>query len=144
MERSGTNAAAAAAQAREAVQLLRDSLDRAREKLRPSSTSRANTTSRLAGALIALAATDSALNTENRVALLVEAEPLLTTAYETILPRAKNGAERDEVERFIQLYETWETLSPGAGKAALALDWKKKLEALPPLDASGYPPSVAP
>jgi tetratricopeptide (TPR) repeat protein/tRNA A-37 threonylcarbamoyl transferase component Bud32 len=143
-ERSGTNAAAAAAKAREAVQLLRDSLARRREAMRPSSTRRANTTSRLAGALIALAATDSALTTEERVALLVEAEPLLTTAYETILPRAKNGAERDEVERFIQLYETWETLWPGAGKAALAVDWKQKLEALPPLDASGVPPSVAP
>jgi serine/threonine-protein kinase len=143
-DRSGTNAASASSKAREAVQFLRDSLDRGRETMRPSSARRANTTSRLAGALIALAATDSALNTENRVALLVEAEPLLTTAYETILPRAKNGAERDEVERFVQLYETWETLSPGTGKAALVVEWKKIFEALPPPDASGVPPSVAP
>lgn len=141
-ERTGTNAAAAATKAREAVQLLRACLARRRETMRPSSTRLADTTSMLAGALIALAATDMALNTSDRVALLVEAEPLLTSAYETILPRAREGAERDEVERFGQLYETWETLAPGTGKAKLAVDWKEKLASLPPPDTSGAPTGV--
>ena len=131
-EKNGPDPAAAAAKAREGVQLLRDSLARRNQTSGRDPSRLVGTKSRLAGAIIALAASDSALSTVDRIALLEEAQPLLTSAYAAVRPNVRDGAEKSAVKRFIMLYETWERLSPGAGKAALADEWKQKLAALPP------------
>lgn len=148
IEKNGQDPVAAAAKAREGVQLLRDSLARRGQTSGRPAVRVHGTKSRLAGALIALAASDSSLNTADRIALLEEARSLLTSAYEAVEPNAKDGSEKAAVKRFVQLYETWESLSPGAGKAALADDWRQKLAALPPSrppgDVSATPTGAAP
>jgi hypothetical protein len=142
--KTGPEQAAAAAKAREGVQLLRDCLAQwGRMSGRPA-THVPGTKSRLAGALISLAASDIALSTADRIALLDEAQPLLTSAYAAAQPNAKDGAERAAVQRFVRLYETWEGLSPGNGKAALADEWKQKLAALSPRDPSGASSGLGP
>jgi serine/threonine protein kinase len=145
-ERGGPEAAAAEARARESVQLLRDCLTRRLASTPGASNTLADAKSRLAGALIALAATGSASSTGNRVALLAEAEPLLSEAYETLRQNANASSrdERVEIERFTQLYETWDSLVPNSGKSSLLEHWKKKLAALPPPDTSGVPKGSIP
>lgn len=138
-DKSDLDSVAAAAKAREAVQLLRDCVARWSQPSRPPTRHLTNAKGRLAAALIVLAARDSALTTSNRVALLAEAEPLLTAVYERVLAKADDQAQRVQITSLVGLYETWETLSPNTGKASLALEWRRKLALLPPPDTNGPP-----
>src|SRR5262249_42832331 len=119
-----------AQRAREAETLLRDSLT---IRLRGTNANHWRTEdvrSRLGGALLALAVTDSALTGEARQSKLGEAETILLQSDER-LQQDKSADRRfkgDSLERLVRLYQSWDAAAPGGGKSVQAEAWKKKLE----------------
>jgi tetratricopeptide (TPR) repeat protein len=96
---------------------------------------RHNAMSMLGEVLVAQAA-DAALPVEARIEYLREAEPLLLEAWEQLkddpnVPPASETAGQDRkrqaLERIVKLYESWNTVAPGSGKAEQAAVWRAKL-----------------
>jgi serine/threonine protein kinase/tetratricopeptide (TPR) repeat protein len=86
----------------------------------------------LAGQGAALAGSDSSA----AAAKFVEAEPLLIEAARWFsrnpdrTPAQRAERARAALARVIRLYESWETVAPGSGKADRAAEWRAELEKL--------------
>jgi tetratricopeptide (TPR) repeat protein len=119
------------ARAHEAVRLLRECLDVRARTLNPSSSRISDTKSRLGGALLAEAVTDSGLDAASREARFAEAEPLLLESSAALQDSrsADPRLQRDALDRLARLYKAWDAAAPGQGKAAQAAQWKQALAA---------------
>ena len=118
-----------AGRAREAENLLRDCLAIRERGKNLTSWRLADVKSRLGEALVSVAVTDPALDPAGRLAKIAEAEPLLLESNDR-LHQSKSVAskyKRDAISRLVRLYEAWETVMPGNGKAAQAVTWKEKM-----------------
>ena len=112
-----------AGRAREAVSLLRDCLA---IRLRGNDKTNwriSDVQSRLGGALVAVAVTDSALTSGARLAKLTEAGSLLLEANEVLQlgKEVKSKYKSDSLTRLIRLYEAWD-------KPDKAAEWQQKLD----------------
>jgi tetratricopeptide (TPR) repeat protein/tRNA A-37 threonylcarbamoyl transferase component Bud32 len=126
----------------EAESLLRDCLAIRLRGTNASHWRTADVRSRLGGALLAVAVTDSSLTSEARQSKLAEAEALLLESNER-LQRSKSAErkyKRDALERLVRLYQAWDSASPNTGKVPQAEEWNTKLEALR-AEREGVPPS---
>lgn len=117
------------ARAREAERILRECLA---IRLRGPSANHWRTggvRSRLGGALLAVALTDPALNTENRLAKFTEAEPLLLEGNEALQQSKDVGSiyQRDALIRLVRFYEAWE-------KPDKAAEWQRRLDEFDVID----------
>jgi hypothetical protein len=101
-----------------------------------------NTRSLLGHALLGQAEAQVATDRAVAMARLIEAEPLITAAYERlssnvdrINPSWRTQRVREAGERVIRLYEAWHAIEPGAGYADKAAEWRSRLETdVPPHD----------
>jgi eukaryotic-like serine/threonine-protein kinase len=129
--KAGTPAAAAEAEKvlREGVALRR----RLFPETHPQKWLIQNAASLLGESLVAEAA-DPTLESETRLARLVEAEPLLIEAYQklkddpAVPPPAVIGADRklEALERIVRLHEVWDQVEPGKGHDQRAAEWRAK------------------
>jgi serine/threonine protein kinase len=133
-----------AERAREAERLLRQSLAYRLQGTNITHWRTGDMRSRLGGALLSVAITDSDLTLADRAAKLAQAEALLLEGNDRI-PSDRSSArtyKRDALERLICLYEAW-------NKPAQAAEWRGKLTAFekskdaeassPPVDAEPAP-----
>jgi serine/threonine protein kinase/tetratricopeptide (TPR) repeat protein len=92
--------------------------------------------SRLGGALLAVAVTDSTLTPEGRTAKLAEAETLLIQANEILQSDKSVGrwAKSDSLTRLIRLYQAWD-------QPVKAMAWQRKLDAF---ENATVPPTATP
>ena len=72
------------------------------------------------------------------IAKFTEAEPMLVEAARWLSQNADRVPQevraervRQSLERIVRLYEAWEPVSPGSGKADRAAAWRAELESLP-------------
>jgi len=117
--------------AREAESLLRDCLATRLRGTNANHWRTGDVKSRLGGALLAVAVTESSSTTDTRLSRLTEAESLLLEGHER-LQQSKSASriyKRDALERRVRLYEVWDAAAPSSAKSAQAEEWKKKLEA---------------
>ncbi|HXJ58398.1 MAG TPA: tetratricopeptide repeat protein, partial [Verrucomicrobiae bacterium] len=123
-ERGVTDKTKAAERAREAERLLRGCVAIRSKTLRPASSRRAETRSRLGDALVAMAVLDSTLTAEARLALLTEAESLLLEGQEALWRNttADPQYKRDALERLVRLYEALD-------KPEQLAEWRQKVAA---------------
>jgi len=122
---------APAENAREAERVLRDCLTVRTRTLGTNSTRVADTRSLLGGALVAVGVTDSSLDTKSRLTRFEEAESLLLESL-PVLQASRNAGpapRRETLDRLVRLYEAWDGLAPGSGKADQATRWKQALAA---------------
>lgn len=105
--------------AREAERLLRDVLARRMSKTNDSWRI-GDVKSRLGGALVCVAVTDSTLDAEGREAKFSEAESLLLDGYECLQNRSNDPKyEGDARRRIDRLYQVW-------NKPARRAEWQQK------------------
>jgi serine/threonine protein kinase/tetratricopeptide (TPR) repeat protein len=118
--------------AREAEVLLRDCLA---NRLRSPAANHwrvGDLKSRLGGALLAVAVTDSTLSARDRESKFAEAETLMLEGNERLQQgkSADHNYQHDALERLVRLYQAWDAAAPNAGNSTQAEEWKKKLDAL--------------
>jgi eukaryotic-like serine/threonine-protein kinase len=121
VERTG---ATALPRALEAEELFREYLATRQQGANATHWRTAETKSRLAGALVAAAASNSAASHEWRQARLSEAEQLLQDALQQLPPSDSADAKyrRDAIVRMVRLYQV-------QGNATQAREWEEKLAA---------------
>jgi hypothetical protein len=116
--------------AREAEGLLRNSLSVCLGNTNVAKWRIADVKSRLGGALLAVALTDSVLDDETRESILAQAEKLLLEGNEGVqqASAASYNDKHDALERLVRLYCAWDAFAPWTGKSAHAQQWKQSLE----------------
>lgn len=105
----------------EAEKILRNCVTARLASNTPASWRTADTQSRLGWALTVIAAVDSTLNSQERLAKLNEAESLLLEGSDVLQnsSRVESIYKRDALERLVRLYEV-------KGEPEKAADWKQK------------------
>jgi len=137
----------ALADIREAELLARESLGIRQGLLPPHDWRVAHVESIIGAALVDDAEFDAAAILEARLARLDEAEPLLTSSFETLLAArdAIPAASQSRVlaaaaDRLSRLYSVWDGLDPSAGKRPLVEEWRERAQMLSePTPDSGGP-----
>ena len=126
--------------------LLRECLGIEREKLPAGYWLRFDTMSALGGAVGGQGVLLSDSDPAGAVVKLEAAEPLLLDGYAGLKESPRIPAEmraariRAALERIVKLYEAWDRLAPGTGKAEKAAEWRAKLNAAAQTPTSGPAP----
>jgi serine/threonine protein kinase/tetratricopeptide (TPR) repeat protein len=121
---NGAGGRTCAEMAREAERILREALAIRLKRTNATALTTIEWKSRIAGALITVAATDTELTANIRDAKLTEAETLLIEAERALREsRTERRYYRHTLERLVRLYEAW-------NKPVHATEWRAKFENL--------------